>query len=282
VAPTAVSVLLHAGVVNAGAVLLLRLGGVVDTTPLAWAALAAVAGWTMVTSVSALAVTADTKGGLVRSTAAQTGFLLLTVAAALPVAAVAHLVGHAAYKAGAFLGVGGVVSAHHRARAIDAPPTSAARRIGLAALALASTTALLLLSIAVLPGYDPDPILLVFVVATAAAALIGWLTHRPDPAGVATGLVAASVLVPAYVGLLAALGGYLGPALTPSPFDGIGWIALAVAAVAALAPHLARSLARRVPTPTLEDAVFRFSMAAARPPRTAPATLSASSAGGAR
>ena len=76
--------------------LLLRAGGVLDAFPATWLVIVALAAWTMLTSVSAMGVTADTKGVLVRSTQTQTGFLLLTVAAAAPVATVAHLAGHAA------------------------------------------------------------------------------------------------------------------------------------------------------------------------------------------
>jgi NADH:ubiquinone oxidoreductase subunit 5 (subunit L)/multisubunit Na+/H+ antiporter MnhA subunit len=269
-APTAVSALLHAGVVNGGAVLLLRASGVLDAFPATWLVIVALAAWTMLTSVSAMGVTADSKGVLVRSTQAQTGFLLLTVAAAAPIAAVAHLVGHAAYKAGAFLGVGGVVGTRRRAHALDAPTLGRGHRLALAGLAIAAAGALLLVSVALLPGYDPSPVLAGFAVATAAAALVGWFAHRPDARGVALGLVAATVLVPVYVAGLAALEAYLEPALGgAAALDGVGWPALLIAAVAAAVPAAARALARLSPTPTLEDAVFRFALATAAPPRPA-------------
>jgi NADH:ubiquinone oxidoreductase subunit 5 (subunit L)/multisubunit Na+/H+ antiporter MnhA subunit len=269
-APTAVSALLHAGVVNGGAVLLLRAGGVLDAFPATWFVIAAIAAWTMVTSVSAVGVTPDSKGVLVRSTQAQTGFLLLTVAAAAPIAAVAHLVGHAAYKAGAFLGVGGVVGARRRAHALDTPAVGQTHRLALGGLAVVASGALLLAAVALMPGYDPSPVLAGFAVATAAAALVGWFAHRPDARGVALGLVAATVLVPVYVAGLAALEAYLEPALGgAAALDGVGWPALLIAAVAAAVPAAARALARLSPTPTLEDAVFRFALATAAPPRPA-------------
>ncbi len=269
-APTAVSALLHAGVVNGGAVLLLRAGGVLDAFPATWFVVAAIAAWTMLSSVSAMGVTADSKGVLVRSTQAQTGFLLLTVAAAAPIAAVAHLVGHAAYKAGAFLGVGGVVGARRRAHALDAPTLGRGHRLALGGLAVATSGALLLVSVALLPGYDPSPVLAGFAVATAAAALVGWFAHRPDARGLAVGLGAAAVLVPAYVAVLAGLETYIEPALGgAAALDGLGWPALVIAALAAAAPAAARRIARISPTPVLEDAVFRFALATASPPRPA-------------
>ena len=209
-APTAVSALLHAGVVNGGAVLLLRAGGVLDAFPATWLVIVALAAWTMLTSVSAMGVTADTKGVLVRSTQAQTGFLLLTVAAAAPVAAVAHLVGHAAYKAGAFLGVGGVVGARRRAHALDAPAIGRSRPPrprGPGRWAPPSPSSWSRSPSC--PGYDPSPVLAGFAVATAAAALVGWFAHRPDARGIALGLAAATVLVPLYVAGLAGLEAYL-------------------------------------------------------------------------
>ena len=283
-APTAVSALLHAGVVNGGAVLLLRAGGVLDAFPATWFVVAAIAAWTMLTSVSAMGVTADSKGVLVRSTQAQTGFLLLTVAAAAPVAAVAHLVGHAAYKAGAFLGVGGVVGARRRAHALDAPTLGRGHRLALAGLAVGTSGTLLLVSVALLPGYDPSPVLAGFAVATAAAALVGWFAHRPDARGVTLGLAAAALLVPVYVAVLAGLETYLEPALGgAAALDGLGWPALLIAAVAAAVPAAARALARLSPTPTLEDAVFRFALATSAPPRPALVPVTARNGqGGAR
>jgi len=280
-APTAVSALLHAGVVNGGAVLLLRAGGVLDAFPATWLVIAGLAAWTMVTSVSAMGVTTDTKGVLVRSTQAQTGFLLLTVAAGAPIAAVAHLVGHAAYKAGAFLGVGGVVGARRRAHSLDAPVLGRGRRLALGALAVGAAGALLLASVALLPGYDPSPVLAGFAVATAAAALVGWFAHRPDARGVALGLAVATVLVPLYVAGLTGLEAYLQPALGgAAALDGLGWPALLIAACAAAAPAAARSLARLSPTPTMEDALFRFAVATAAPPRAALVPVTARQAQG--
>ena len=255
---------------NGGAVLLLRAGGVLDAFPATWLVIVALAAWTMLTSVSAMGVTADTKGVLVRSTQAQTGFLLLTVAAAAPVAAVAHLAGHAAYKAGAFLGVGGVVGARQQAHALDAPAIGRSRRLALGALALGAAVTLLLVATALLPGYDPSP---------SSPGSRSPRRRRPWPAGSATartptgitlGLGAATVLVPLYVAGLAGLEAYLEPAVGGAAvIDGLGWPALLITTIAAAVPAAARALARLAPTPTLEDAVFRFALAAAAPPRPA-------------
>lgn len=267
-APTPVSALLHAGVVNAGAIVLLRLGAVIDPFPVLWTVLVLAAGLTMATSVLASVVTPDTKGVLVRSTAAQTGFLLLAAAAGAPVAAVAHLVGHAAYKSSAFLGSGGTVAAGQRGVVDGVPPTVApARRAVLGAAAVAVPVVVVAASVELLPGHHLSAVLALFGVATAAAALLGWFRHRPDTAGAVAGTAVVAVLIPAYLTLLAGLEAYLEPAVAgPAAIAGLGWSALAVAALAAALPALALAAARRRPSTPLEATVFRRALAWSRPP----------------
>jgi NAD(P)H-quinone oxidoreductase subunit 5 len=102
-APTPVSAWMHAGVVNAGAFLLLR------TTPLLQQAQTALLVLVVVGGISACfgtllgAVQNNLKTRLGWSTTAQMGFLFLELGLGLTEAAALHLGAHAAYKAHAFL-----------------------------------------------------------------------------------------------------------------------------------------------------------------------------------
>lgn len=103
--PTPVSALLHsATLVAAGAILLIRTAPLFPPPLLIGVAI--VGGVTIVlTGLMALAQS-DLKRLLAASTSSQLGFMLLAVGAGSPVAAVVHLVAHAAMKAALFLGAG--------------------------------------------------------------------------------------------------------------------------------------------------------------------------------
>jgi NAD(P)H-quinone oxidoreductase subunit 5 len=108
-APTPVSALLHAGIVNLGGFVLIRLAPLVAEVPAA-AGLLVVAG-TLTAVVAALVMTTriSIKVALAWSTCAQMGFMLMQCGLGLWEMALLHLVAHSLYKAHAFLGAGGVV-----------------------------------------------------------------------------------------------------------------------------------------------------------------------------
>lgn len=108
-APTPVSALLHAGVVNLGGFVLIRFAPLLEAVPAArWLlvvvglATAMLAGLVMLTRVSI-------KVRLAWSTAAQMGFMVLECALGLYTLALMHLIGHSLYKAHAFLAASGAV-----------------------------------------------------------------------------------------------------------------------------------------------------------------------------
>ena len=134
-APTPVSALLHAGAVNAGAILLIRTTPVLDAAPLALGLLAAACLATLAVSVPALRARADVKGRLAESTGAQMAFMLLACAIGAPVVALTHLVGHSLYKSARFLGAGGALGrevTRRRWLPAAAPPTSLHRAAAVA------------------------------------------------------------------------------------------------------------------------------------------------------
>lgn len=108
-APTPVSALLHAGVVNLAGYVLIRFSALIDTVPLAkWLlvffglATAILAGLVMMTRISI-------KVKLAWSTVAQMGFMVLECGLGLYTLAAMHLLGHSLYKAHAFLSASTIV-----------------------------------------------------------------------------------------------------------------------------------------------------------------------------
>lgn len=101
--PTPVSALLHAGVVNAGGVLLLRFSDVVTANPAALWLLAIVALASIIVGSLVMMTQTSVKAALAWSTIAQMGFMLLQCALGAFGAALFHILAHAVYKANAFL-----------------------------------------------------------------------------------------------------------------------------------------------------------------------------------
>ena len=110
-APTPVSALLHAGIVNAGGVLLIRTADLVQASPGAMAALVAVGGFTALFGAVVMLTQSAVKTALAWSTVAQMGFMLLQCGLGLWALALLHVVAHSLYKAHAFLSSGGAVRA---------------------------------------------------------------------------------------------------------------------------------------------------------------------------
>ena len=116
-APTPVSALLHAGIVNAGGVLLITLSGVVQESAGVMAALAMAGGLTALFGGVVMLTQSAVKTALAWSTVAQMGFLLMQCGLGLWPLALLHIVAHSLYKAHAFLSAGGAVAAVAAVRA---------------------------------------------------------------------------------------------------------------------------------------------------------------------
>lgn len=102
-APTPVSALLHAGVINGGMIVILRLAPIVFGSQLTVWLLGGVGGLTAVAALAIARYRGDYKGKLVLSTSAQMGFVLVELAVGAFVLALVHLILHACYKAWLFL-----------------------------------------------------------------------------------------------------------------------------------------------------------------------------------
>lgn len=105
-APTPVSALLHAGIVNAGAFLVIRMSPIMSHSGAALAALTVVGLVTLTLASLVMLTQTSLKVALAWSTTAQMGFMLLECGLGLYSLAMLHLVAHSLYKAHAFLASG--------------------------------------------------------------------------------------------------------------------------------------------------------------------------------
>ncbi|WP_269517487.1 NADH-quinone oxidoreductase subunit L [Alteromonas sp. BMJM2] len=108
-APTPVSALLHAGVINLGGYLLLAFAPLIAVSPPAQWMLLAVAGLSVFFSALIMTTRVTIKVRLAWSTSSQMGLMLIECAMGLYSLALIHLVAHSFYKAYAFLNTGSAV-----------------------------------------------------------------------------------------------------------------------------------------------------------------------------
>ncbi|MEM6576872.1 MAG: proton-conducting transporter membrane subunit [Pseudomonadota bacterium] len=110
-APTPVSALLHAGIINSGGVLLITTAQLVAQSPGSMAALVMVGGLTALFGAAVMLTQSAVKTALAWSTVSQMGFMLLQCGLGLWTIALLHILAHSLYKAHAFLSSGGAVKA---------------------------------------------------------------------------------------------------------------------------------------------------------------------------
>lgn len=138
-APTPVSALLHAGVVNGGGFLLIRFADLMLAAPGVLAVLAMLGGFTALFGALVMLTQPAVKTSLAWSTVAQMGFMILQCGLALFPLALLHIVAHSLYKAHAFLASGGAVeqvASIRRPGPVAVPDGAAVGRAFLIALAI--------------------------------------------------------------------------------------------------------------------------------------------------
>jgi len=108
--PTPVSALMHAGIINAGGYLIIRLNPLVTLSPTAMSTLALFGAFTALFASLVMLTHASVKRSLAFSTVAQMGFMMLECGLGAFGLAVLHLVAHSLYKAHAFLASGSIVA----------------------------------------------------------------------------------------------------------------------------------------------------------------------------
>ncbi|GAB3081763.1 putative inorganic carbon transporter subunit DabA [Micromonospora schwarzwaldensis] len=243
-APTPVSAFLHAGMVNVAGFLMITLAPVVTAAPGMMPAMVLVG---LVTAVSGLlfaAVRTDVKGTLARSTVAQMGFMLAQCGLGAFGLAAVHLVGHAVYKAYAFLSAGGTLQAQARAAGAPrpaGPPPTRSRVLAAATVVVAVLATELLLGATVSGALGAA-----LVAAAALAAVWSGLADRALPARTALTLtVAVAALAGGHLVAGRAVSRWLALP-TGTSLLGVGAVASVLAVVA-----VAGVVLRRRPSATL-------------------------------
>lgn len=133
--PTPVSALMHAGVINAGGFLVIRLSPLIAQSHLALDLLAAIGAVTALFGGVVMMTQTSVKRSLAYSTIAQMGFMMLQCGLGAFAAALLHIVAHSLYKAHAFLSSGSILVRAAGARTPAAPEPTATYRIATCAIA---------------------------------------------------------------------------------------------------------------------------------------------------
>ncbi|WP_130178662.1 proton-conducting transporter membrane subunit [Cryobacterium sp. SO1] len=216
-APTPVSALMHAGVVNAGAILLIRFAPAIAPHQAVMVGVFVAGAVTLVYASAVRLVRPDVKGRLVFSTMAQMGFMIMACGLGAFAAAIFHLVAHSLFKSTHFLGAGMGVRQHAVDR--DLPP----RKIYSSSALAAAVTLSVLVTLAALAAAEwvfapteatASTALLVFVAVTASVALGTALSTDFSPRTVLTGTASIMLLTFGYVALLQMFTAVLEPATT--------------------------------------------------------------------
>ena len=195
--PTPVSALLHAGILNAGPFLAIRMAFVLDGSRSATTLLLIIGGTTAAFASVALLTQPSVKAALAYSSAAHMGFMLMVCGMGLYPAALLHLVAHSFYKAHAFLSSGSVID-EQRASGVRLP-----RRLGSPGRILASAAVgvAFYIPLALLWGLDfgGEPVLIavggVLVLGTTQLITPALDSDGPWPGAARAALLALGVTV---------------------------------------------------------------------------------------
>ncbi len=163
--PTPVSALMHAGIINAGGFLVLRLAPIFTAAPGALHLLAVVGTITAVFGAIVMLPQTGVKRALAFSTIAQMGFMMIQCGLGAFGLALLHLVAHSLYKAYAFLHAGSTIGAAPRAAIPLATSALALGALTGSALVAVVATSLHML----LPATTATPVVFLSILALALA-----------------------------------------------------------------------------------------------------------------
>jgi len=216
-APTPVSALMHAGVVNAGAILLIRFAPMTAPHQAIMIGVFAAGAVTLVYATAVRLVRPDVKGRLVFSTMAQMGFMIMACGLGVFAAAIFHLVAHSLFKSTLFLGAGMGVREHAVDRDLPArqsqPPIALGAIVSLAIVVPIASLAAAKWMFS--PAVSTAGIgLLVFVALTAGVAYATALRTNFSLRTLLTGAASIVVLAFGYVALLQVFAAELEPVIT--------------------------------------------------------------------
>ncbi len=208
-APTPVSALMHAGIINGGGYLVVRLSPVLVNTPGALHLLAIAGAVTAVYASMVMLSQTSVKRALAYSTIAQMGFMLLQCGLGAFHLAVLHIVAHSLYKGHAFLSSGSAVDTAKKLNAKANYVSLPQNRIWFAVAVAVSIVVALSVAFGVSPSEKPGMLVLGMVVAMSITQLV-WTSMRRGHTGLSlaqTAFVAGGLAALYFV--LAAVAGQL-------------------------------------------------------------------------
>ncbi|MFO0926982.1 MAG: proton-conducting transporter membrane subunit [Gemmataceae bacterium] len=230
-APTPVSALMHAGIINAGGAMLLRFAPLLAAEPEVLLVLVTVGTLTAALGMVAMWAQAKVKRTLAWSTVSQMGFMMVQCGLAAFPAALLHILGHGCYKAWKFLRSGELEEVTPYS-----PSLSPGRALAVAALGTAVSVPCLAAAAWLTgfsPWHSPGELALTAVVALAIGQL--WVgLFRAGSMGLATAVPATLLVSVAGCVLYRGAGLFLAPVLgeLPAPAGPLAWMAAVVPVVA--------------------------------------------------
>jgi NAD(P)H-quinone oxidoreductase subunit 5 len=206
-APTPVSALMHAGIINAGGFLVIRLSPLIALSHSALGLLALVGAFTALFGGLVMLTQTSIKRSLAFSTIAQMGFMMLQCGLGAFSAALLHIVAHSLYKAHAFLACGSVLDGAARVKTEVRPALQGMAAIAALPVAIGIAVGLCLAPVAVFGvnlAAKPGAVVLGMVMAVALTTLV-WQallsgSWKLAAGGIAGGLVVSLAYVAAYLG----------------------------------------------------------------------------------
>lgn len=232
-APTPVSALMHAGLVNAGGFLLIRFGELVSAAPGVSIAAVVIGAAGALFGTGVMIVRPDVKRALGGSTVAQMSFMIMTCGLGAYAAALWHLIAHGLFKAWLFLGAGGTIG-RARPATLTRPGAADAVLVAAAAGALVAVLA----ARGVIGATLPLPML--FAAVTGLASLAGLTRASAKGAAPAAVIAVSAGLALAYVSGVAIVERLAGLPEAPAPLPLAAQLALLAPFVAAWIWQLAR------------------------------------------
>ncbi|WP_026602221.1 NADH-quinone oxidoreductase subunit L [Methylomonas sp. 11b] len=191
--PTPVSALMHAGIINAGGFLVIRMSHILVQAPVALHLLAVIGTITALFGSLVMLTQTSIKKSLAFSTVGQMGFMMLQCGLGAFSSAMLHIVAHALYKAHAFLSSGSVVDI---ARAAWAPPIRDSRHPGELLLAFIAALGLTVGSAGLfdLTFREEPGIVLLGAILQMALTYLLWnaVAHQTGPAQIGKALLIAA------------------------------------------------------------------------------------------
>ena len=232
-APTPVSALLHAGVVNIGGFVMIRMSPLMAHATVAQGMLVAVGLFTAIVGSLVMTTRVTIKVSLAWSTIAQMGFMLVQCGLGVWHLALLHLLAHSFYKAHAFLTSGSVVETWRGASLVRrARPSLAFMAAGAALLCVAAVpfyAAYVLSPVRATPAHGP--LALALLLSFVPMIGRGLAAGRRAFGRAALFTAGATAAYFAGHGLFDALAPAVTPSIEEAPASSLAWSIVAVALV---------------------------------------------------